>query len=263
MRRLLEDFAARARLWLRGRRYRVRTDPAEIAYLRSCLKPGQTAVDVGAHKAGYTYWMDRAVGPTGRVLAFEPLPHLAEYLRRIKDVYPLRQTEVIEAALSDTIGEAPLYMPETGYQGPTTLEPQETGHVTFQVKTDTLDEFCARRAVRPIDFIKADVEGYELALFQGAETVLREDKPVLLFECTDFSLGGGQIGRVFPYLEGLGYEGVFFPRGRMRPVSEFRLDVHQKDTTNLDWCMNFVFQPSARPLKARAGSHHAPRECAR
>lgn len=260
MRRLLEDYWARVRLWLRGRRYRVRTDPADIAYLRRHLKPGQTAVDAGAHKGGYTYWMDRCVGPSGRVLAFEPLPHLAEYLRDIKEVYPLARTEVVEAALSNTAGQATLYMPETGYQGPTTLQPRQTGHVTFQVKTDTLDDVCARRSARPVHFIKADVEGHELAMFQGAKAILQEDRPLLLFECTDYSLGGGQIERVFPYLESLGYEGYFFPRGQTQPISEFRVEIHQKDPTGPDWCMNFAFQPSTRPIKARTPAktcHHS------
>ena len=236
------EFAPRFRLIFRAWRYRLRTDPAEIAFLRSRIRPGQTAIDAGAHKGAYTYWMHARVGPSGRVFAFEPLPHLAAYLRHVQRVFPLRRLTVVEAALADGIGEASLFMPERGYQGPTTLHPQSDGHVAFRVKTDTLTAFCDRNGARPVHFIKADVEGYEWEVFRGGERVLREDMPILLFECADFLRGGGRIDRVFPYLESLGYEGYFFPGGRMEPVRNFRVDKHQKEP-GPDWCMNFGFVP--------------------
>ena len=45
------------------------------------LSEGDRAVDVGANKGSYTFWMRRAVGAGGRVHAFEPQPELAAYLR--------------------------------------------------------------------------------------------------------------------------------------------------------------------------------------
>src|SRR5207237_1111420 len=67
----------------RAWRYRLRLDPAEISFVRAHLRPGQHAVDIGAHKGGYLYWMRRAVGSSGRTFAFEVQPELAAYLRRV------------------------------------------------------------------------------------------------------------------------------------------------------------------------------------
>ena len=84
MRTVLANFWLRTRLLHRAWRYRLRIERPEILFLLEHLAPGQTAVDVGAHKGAFTYWMDRLVGPTGHVLAFEPIPELAAYLGRVR-----------------------------------------------------------------------------------------------------------------------------------------------------------------------------------
>jgi hypothetical protein len=66
--------------WLyRALRYRL--EKQEIKLVQRHLAPGDVAVDVGAHKGAYTWWMRRAVGESGRVYAFEPQPALADNLR--------------------------------------------------------------------------------------------------------------------------------------------------------------------------------------
>lgn len=65
--------------WLfRAWRYRYRLERREITLLLQQLRPGDWAVDVGAHKGAYTYWMQRAAGATGQVFALEPQPLLAD-----------------------------------------------------------------------------------------------------------------------------------------------------------------------------------------
>ncbi|HUG18424.1 MAG TPA: FkbM family methyltransferase, partial [Planctomycetaceae bacterium] len=71
------------KLFARAWKYRRRNEISEIAYLRQHLCRGSIAVDVGAHKGAYLYWMRKIVGPEGRVFAFEPQPQLAEILRKI------------------------------------------------------------------------------------------------------------------------------------------------------------------------------------
>ena len=54
----------------RAWRYRQRLERQEIRLLLRHLAAGDVAVDVGAHKGAYTYWMRRAVGASGKVYAF-------------------------------------------------------------------------------------------------------------------------------------------------------------------------------------------------
>jgi hypothetical protein len=46
----------------------------------------------------------------------------------------------------------------------------------------TIDNFCKSKKVEKIDFIKIDVEGYELFVLRGGENIIRKSKPVLLIE---------------------------------------------------------------------------------
>ena len=57
----------KVQLLYRAWRYRFKLDPQEISFLLGNVSAGQTCVDIGAHKGAYTYWMQRAVGPTGRI----------------------------------------------------------------------------------------------------------------------------------------------------------------------------------------------------
>src|SRR5258707_1235512 len=48
-------------------------EPDEIRFVRGLLQPGDAVIDAGAHIGFFTMHMAAAVGPSGRVYAFEPL----------------------------------------------------------------------------------------------------------------------------------------------------------------------------------------------
>jgi FkbM family methyltransferase len=247
------DLALRLRLIERGRRYKYRTERNCTKFLFDHLKEGQTAIDIGAHKAAFTYWMMKTVGRSGRVVAVEPITTLAAYLRDVARIYRQYRIDVIEAALSDAAGERDLYIPHGGYWGTSGFTPRGNSE-TFdveRVKTIPLDALCQQIDCRPVHFIKCDVEGHELEVFESGEKVLREDRPVLLFECEDWRNDGGQTERVLPYLLDLGYDGYFFQGEKVRPLAEFRVEEHQQmdedkeswRPTEENWCPNFGFLP--------------------
>lgn len=236
-------------LW-RAWRYRLRNDPGEIRSVREHLSPGDTAIDIGAHKGAYTYWMARSVGPAGRVVAFEPQPELASYLKGIFRAPGWRSVTVEAMALSSGKGRARLVIParhgSTSPGASVELEPGG-GSRSCQVDRDSLDVYCgAHPDIRPARFVKCDVEGHELEVFRGAETVLREDAPVLLFECEARHRRNGSIRDVFRHLEDRGYEGRFFLGRRLRPLSEFDEGRHQRAPGSPAYCNNFLFTPKGR-----------------
>ncbi len=98
--------------WYRAWRYRLKLDKDEIAFLMRALSKKDTAIDVGAHKGAYTYWMRRCVGKQGRVISFEPQKKLADYLAHIYDADPVVTIE--NKGLSSQDAEKTLFMPEGG-----------------------------------------------------------------------------------------------------------------------------------------------------
>ena len=69
--------------------------------MRDVLAPGDTAIDIGAYKGGYTYWMRDAVGGAGRVFAFEPQPDLRTRLERMIRAFAWENVSVHGVAVSD------------------------------------------------------------------------------------------------------------------------------------------------------------------
>jgi FkbM family methyltransferase len=211
--------------------------------MRSVLGPGDLAVDVGACKGGYTWWMRRLVGASGRVLAVEPQPAMAGYLRRCVDDFAWANVHVEEVALSSSAGERLLRLPGHEPSPAASLVGASLpgGGIGYAVRTDTLDRVLDAWAPgAPVRLIKCDVEGHELDVFRGAERTLARDRPLLLFECEARHLEGSDMHAVFAYLEGLGYRGSFFWRGQRLDSAAFDVSTHQVEGRR-PYANNFVF----------------------
>ena len=75
--------------------------------------------------------------------------------------------------------------------------------------TQTLDHLLGGRMNERVDMIKVDVEGFEAAVFQGAEKILTGNKtPIVVFEFCDWAearVPGAQIGAAQRALKEWGY----------------------------------------------------------
>jgi FkbM family methyltransferase len=209
----------------RAWRYRLRTEPDEIAFVRALSRRGELLVDIGAHRGAFTYWMAKAVGPDGLVLAFEPIPELAVYLDSIARTYPDRRIRIFDCALSNSEGTAQLHL--AGHHlGAASLESDlDVMGPPIDVRTDTLDACLSGIGTdKVVSLIKCDVEHHELSVFEGAQATLRQSKPLLLFESGNLLDGQQYFGPVFEFLESLGYIGHFFFKSSLVGLSEFDPD---------------------------------------
>lgn len=233
----------------RGLRYRFRVETAEVQFLLRHLSSGQTAIDIGAHKGAFTYWMTRQVGKSGRVVAFEPIKTLADYLRHVKHTVHLPNLIVEQAALADCGGHRMLYMPRDSYLGMTSFTPSSNalGHDEVEVVTYTLDAYLHRHSSPHVDFIKCDVEGHELDVLQGAKETLARCRPILLLECEDFRNGGGQLERVQDFVSEFDYTCMVLDGNGARPYQTCSEELQSSDLrVGIDAWRNFGFVPINR-----------------
>ncbi len=242
------------RLVYRAWKYRLKNDRAEIATLLRSLSRGALALDVGAHKGGYLYWMRWKVGYEGRVVGFEPQPVLAARLHNVISAAGWRSVCVHNVGISskDAVMDLTVPVTKSGVSPGATLEQGTKGTepvVTQKIETRRLDTlFPTRHADQRVRLIKCDVEGHELEVFRGAEMLLRREAPDLLFECeVRHQAENGGVDLVFDFLRGLDYEGRFFgPGGKLLPLAQFDPGVHQ-DPEGSTYCNNFFF---TRPNRA-------------
>jgi len=243
--------AQTARLLLRALRARLSAQRAELGALCSALQPGAVAVDVGANKGSHAFWLARAVGRSGRLLACEPQAGLAEQLRA--DLQRLRwpQCDVRCLALGDRDGRATLHVPtELTHPPGATLAAHIWGSDAARavaVPVARLDTLLADED-RPVRAIKIDVEGHEGAVLRGAQETLARHRPLLVIEIEARHLGGQPVEAVLAELRAVGYGGHFVRRGRLVPLAEFRVERDQDQAgprfwERPDYCNNFILAP--------------------
>lgn len=164
---------------------RGRYEADEVQFVRGLLEPGDTAIDVGAHIGFFTMHMAAAVGPAGRVYAFEPFDANADLVQRsIAENRYDERVRFARAAVGEASGTATLTFPrETLNSGGAYLLPTGSaplpGNLSKPVPLIALDDLPLTRPVRAI---KMDVEGAEPQVIRGARRLLQEDRPVILSE---------------------------------------------------------------------------------
>jgi FkbM family methyltransferase len=230
----------------------LRDSRAEFGVIWRHLRPGDIACDIGANKGSFIYWLSWWVHD-GRVVAFEPQPELARALRNICAVIGLFNVKVEAKAVYSHGGDRELFLP-TGHQPGASLHRQglqAENFTTLSVPVVALDQYFG--AGDRVTLLKIDVEGAEFAVLKGAERILRQHAPLLLFECENRHLAPGNVQEIFSYLQDLGYQGSFICRGEVRPIAEFDAAVHQRQDgkwfwKSRDYCNNFIFRrPPGRP----------------
>ncbi len=226
-------------LW-RAHRARFRDQAAELSVIRRYTRPDDLVCDIGANKGSYMYWMSRWAG---QVVAFEPQSGLADYLARACHALKLDNVTIERAGVSSRSGTMDLYVPS-----PNSPEASLVRHGdarTVPVSVVTLDEYFT--ASNRVSLLKIDVEGAEMDVMKGAERILRQDRPALVFECEQRHLRQGSVHDCLTYLTDLGYQCQFVDRGQLKPIEDFNLATHQSDVGDHFWtadayCNNFVFR---------------------
>jgi len=229
-------YAVRAkREWRKGE--------AELRLLPFLVDPDRIAVDAGANKGVYTYWLEQLAR---HVHAFEPNPKMYDILER--SVGPKATTHF--AALSDRAGEFALRIPKTGEgrysnQG-ASLNYDKVGDSYGEVLVETrrLDD----ADLGPVGFLKIDVEGHEMAVLDGARATIERDRPVLLIEMEERHTKR-PIEDDLKRVTDLGYRMLFLHKGLLNGADRFDGEAHHRNAgTRENYVFNFVFVPKEHPL---------------
>lgn len=141
--------------------------PADWHYYEvpeTAVRQGDTVLDCGAAEGLFAL---RAAARAGRVFAFEPQPTFVASMRATFAGLP--HVTVVPAALGRERGV--VHVSENSLSG--RVDEAGAGEA---VPILPLDAWCRDAAVR-VDYLKADLEGYELDMLAGAREVIARDAP--------------------------------------------------------------------------------------
>jgi FkbM family methyltransferase len=227
----------------RALKARYRNQAPELRAIRANIRPGDLVCDIGANKGSYLYWMSRWAG---RVVAFEPQPGLSAYLIQVCAGLKMTNVTIEMKGVSDRSGDSLLFLPSVDSPEASLIQHGEA--TSIPVAIVSLDDYFAPDD--RIGLMKIDVEGGELDVLKGAVRILRQHRPVLVFEAEQRHLREGKVADAFAFLADLGYEGWFIRGDAQVPIEAFDPSVDQSETGEAFWrspayCNNFVFRPRA------------------
>ncbi|GLR65888.1 hypothetical protein GCM10010909_05660 [Acidocella aquatica] len=156
--------------------------------IRRYLPLNGVAIDVGAHGGQITRLL-AGLAPDGFVVAVEPSGYTRSILRAALWLRRCTNTVVFAAALGSNFGTMLIRTPlkrrgDMGY-GLANLIEGGANSICEPVALVTLDSLAEQLALTRVDFIKADIEGFEAELIRGAHHVLKTFRPAVYLEMND------------------------------------------------------------------------------
>ena len=164
--------------------------------MQALVEPGDVFIDVGANLGSYTVPLAERVGPTGKVIAFEPFRWMYQLLNANVAVNGLMNCWLFQVALSDVYQSGiSLLQPnlrQFSSPGGMKVDSQQGGQQLYDNEwgpepgdTWKLDDILPTLANR-VDLIKIDVEGMETKVVVGAVNSLAKFRPIIWSENVDW-----------------------------------------------------------------------------
>ena len=146
------------------------------------VKPGDIVIDAGSWAGDFAAY---ASVKGGTVYAFEPTDTTFEILNKTAElngnIIPVKK------GLSDESTSTQFFINTSGNSGANRINtPQKPANFTessSRIETTTIDDFVRTHNLPRVDFIKADIEGFERHMLAGAQDTLARFAPKLAL-CT-------------------------------------------------------------------------------
>lgn len=199
------------------------SNPHAYEAQRVTLKANDWVIDAGAGEGYFTHY---ALRRGANVLMIEPVPRLAEALARtFENEMKAGRVVLLQGGLGKREGEIELSIPRDSLFAAYTesFSGVETVNIDrVVVPVYTLDDIARRELIPQIDFLKMDIEGAEVAAFEGGVEMLRAQQPRLsvavYHEFDNARLIRALVKHAVPAYR-VSYRGVFMrpESGRPRP----------------------------------------------
>jgi FkbM family methyltransferase len=196
--------------------FKKRQDAFEIELLKKQIKPGDVVLDIGANIGFYASILSELAGQKGEVHCFEPDPknfaRLKEACGGMKNIF------LNNKAVGSETGILTFYTSDELNVDHRTYKP-ESYESKFEVPAVSMDDYLAGKKV---DFIKMDIQGFEIAAIKGMNATLKNNSPVkLLTEFWPYGLkqAGCSATEFYQMLLHLDFKCYLLEKNSLSPLS--------------------------------------------
>lgn len=167
-------FTASSSAAVKRNRIRFRSEKQELVDFIHEIEDDDIVYDIGANTGLYTFFAAMAC-PNGAVIGFEPYPPNLELLQQDMARNELKNVDIVEVALSDSVGEIEFKQPkedDVGFGSSSIVADQSEATIT--VPTTTGDQLIADGHIPSPNVVKIDVEGAESLVIEGLTRALSD-----------------------------------------------------------------------------------------
>ena len=184
---------------------RLKSDPDYHChyYVKNLIKKGDTVLDIGGNLGYYAALFAEWVGEEGKVYTVEPVPIFRKVLTA--NTAKFNNVTIYPFALGNENGKKIRMGVPTGHKhfrhGLTHIISEEKGKDyshTFEAEMRKGSDLFAD--FRKLDYVKMDVEGYEIHILPEIKSILEKHRPIIQVE-----LGHGTRAELIQLLEGMNY----------------------------------------------------------
>ena len=156
-----------------------------VEFIASNFKDLRTMLDSGANIGKHAISLS---GHVKEVHSFEPNPIVLDRLRKNIEINNIKNITVHPYGAGYEDGEYPFFIDESGNLGASHIvqeaqrelpQPTRKNRKIPFIHVVNLDEYLSTKKIGAIDFVKIDVEGFELAVIEGMENTIKKYRPIL------------------------------------------------------------------------------------
>lgn len=178
-----------------------------VQWCRRLIRPGMCALDVGAHIGYYTRLFGRLVGPSGRVVAYEPFAENFNILVKNTLDRVDSRLDLFNLAVAGRASRVDLFV-SPGHSNHSLYSSFTGSQESVGVEAVSLDRHLASLGLTQVDLIKIDIEGAEVEALEGAAERLRaQEGAAMIVELNPTALqaAGSSASELVDRIRAFGY----------------------------------------------------------
>lgn len=208
------DYVHRDLFWLGSK------DLWEMYHIKKIVKKEDVIFDIGSNFGYYSVRIATSLKKKCSIYAFEPC--LSTYERLLTHIRLNNLRNCIHAsriALSDQIDGEGVLCTRSDNSGATYIKKEVTGN---DCSLTSLDHFVLINNIPTVNFMKIDVEGFEMHVLRGGIKIIKEKKPIILIELNPVCLErcGVKVDDLLNLLSTFGYKFFVANRKKLKTLSE-------------------------------------------
>lgn len=187
-------------------------EPFSTKVVMKNLREGMVCLDVGSNLGYYATLESKIVGKTGRVIAIEPSPVSFKYLEHNLALQNQSNYEAFNFACGKEDREVRFLITGKSNLNRVLKEGEKTSSDMNVVKVPVkkLDTFLKEKLLKKLDFLRMDVEGYEMQILEGAKESIGKFKPMIQIEVHLHKLGKNNTKKLLDGFKTHGYQNTYF-----------------------------------------------------